>query len=452
MTALNAPPTPLSGWGMYPTSQCFVFEPEMPSEIPRRLAHGSICRGLGRSYGDPAINKSGQVLNITRLDRYLGWDPTTGTLTCESGVTLDQIIQDFTPKGWFPAITPGTKFVTIGGCIANDIHGKAHHSQGSFVTCVDSMRVLLADGRIVTASREENADLFWGMFGSLGLLGVVLDATIRLRKIETSYFRQRSVVVKDLKGMLDALDEFDAAYAYSVAYVDPIATGQKLGQGVIAFGNHASLAELPKALARNPLVLGKPQKLIVPFVLPEFSLNPLTLRLVNFAAKFSLANKGEFGHYQGFFYPLDAIGHWNRGYGKRGFTQYQFVIPLEDGYIKMKAILEAIVSSGNLPFLNVLKRMGPSSGGVLSFPDTGYTFAIDFPIRKTTAALTKRLDAMVLEAGGRIYLGKDAFVDAETFAKMYPQAIQKWHILKQKYDPTNVFTSDLGRRVGLVAP
>ncbi len=222
-------------------------------------------------------------------------------MSCEAGVTLDQIIQDFTPKGWFPAITPGTKFVTIGGCIANDIHGKAHHSQGSFVTCVDSMRVLLADGKVVTTSREENADLFWGMFGSLGLLGVVVDATIRLRKIETSYFRQRSVVVKDLKGMLDALDEYDSAYAYSVAYVDPIATGRKLGQGVIAFGNHASLAELPAKLARNPLVLGKPQKLVVPFVLPQFTLNPLTLRVVNFAAKYSLASKGEFGHYQGFF-------------------------------------------------------------------------------------------------------------------------------------------------------
>lgn len=448
--AFSGPTTNLAGWGLYPSAPCHFVEAELPAEVTRSARRGaSVPRGLGRSYGDPAVNRNGQVIGVVKLDRYLGWDDATGTLTCEAGVSLEQIIKDFAPRGWFPAITPGTKFVTIGGCIANDIHGKAHHAQGSFVTCVDSVRVLLASGNVVNASREENADLFWGLFGSVGLLGVVLDATIRLRKIESSYFRQKAVVVKDLKHMLDVLDEYNSVYPYSVAYADPIATGNRLGQGVISFGEHAKPSELPAKLAKNPLALGGPQRLVVPFMLPTFTLNALTRRIVNFAAKASLAYKGEFGHYQAFFYPLDAIGHWNRGYGKRGFTQYQYVIPLEDGYRRMRQIFETIVSSGNMPFLNVLKRLGPSSGGVLSFPDTGYTFAIDFPVRDTTLALTRRLDAMVLDAGGRIYLGKDAFIDAETFAKMYPNAINTWHELKRKYDPDNAFVSDLGKRVGL---
>lgn len=450
VATFSGPTQQLAGWGLYPAAPCHLVQPEWPSEAARFAARGSsVPRGLGRSYGDPAVNRNGQVISIVKMDRYLGWDPDTGTLVCESGVSLEQIIKDFTPRGWFPAITPGTKYVTIGGCIANDIHGKAHHAQGSFVTCVDSVRVLLANGQVVNASRDENADLFWGLFGSVGLLGVVLDATIRLRKIESSYFRQKAVVVKDLEHMLEVLDEYNSVYPYSVAYADPIATGKKLGQGVVSFGEHAAPSELPAKLAKQPLALGGPQRLVVPFMLPTFTLNWLTRHIVNFAAKTSLAYKGEFGHYQGFFYPLDAIGHWNRGYGKRGFTQYQYVIPLEDGYRRMRAIFETIVSSGNMPFLNVLKRLGPSSGGVLSFPDTGYTFAIDFPVRDTTAALTRRLDAMVLDAGGRIYLGKDAFIDAETFAKMYPNAIETWHQLKQKYDPDHIFVSDLGRRVGL---
>jgi decaprenylphospho-beta-D-ribofuranose 2-oxidase len=445
-----ASPTPLAGWGLYPSAPCHLVQAEWPSDIQRLTRHEpSVARGLGRSYGDPAVNSQGQVISIAKLDRYLGFDEATGTLVCESGVSLEQIIKDFAPRGWFPAITPGTKYVTIGGCIANDIHGKAHHAQGSFVTCVDSVRVLLANGELVNASREENADLFWGLFGGLGLLGFIIDATIRLRKIESSYFRQKAVVVKDLKHMLEVLDEYNSVYPYSVAYADPIATGNRLGQGVVSFGEHATPAELPPKLAKNPLAVGKPQRLVVPFMLPTFTLNWLTRRIVNLAAKTSLAYKGEFGHYEGFFYPLDAIGHWNRGYGKRGFTQYQYVIPLEDGYRRMREIFETIVSSGNNPFLNVLKRLGPSSGGVLSFPDTGYTFAIDFPVQNTTSALTKRLDAMVLDAGGRIYLGKDAFIDAETFAKMYPNAIDTWHALKRKYDPENRFTSNLGRRVGL---
>jgi FAD/FMN-containing dehydrogenase len=410
---------------------------------------GSIARGLGRSYGDPAINAGGQVLGMTRVDRYLGFDERTGTLTCEAGVSLEQIIDDFAPRGWFPMITPGTKFVTVGGCIANDIHGKAHHAQGAFSTSVDAMTVLLASGEVVVASRTENPDLFFATFGGMGLLGVVLTATLRLRKIETTYFRQKSWAVRDLAEMLAVLDEQDQIFPYSVATLDIFAKGASLGRGRVTVGEHARFEELPNELRSAPLRISPGSKLTVPFELPELALNSLTMRIVNAVIQQILAKGRPFGHYEGFFYPLDVLAHWNRGYGRRGFTQYQFVIPFADGERRMREILTAILSAGELPFLNVLKRMGKESGGVLSFPREGYTLAIDFPIRQNTAALLRRIDRMVLDAGGRIYLGKDSYLEQDMFRAMYPQ-IDGWLETKAKYDPRGVFTSNLGRRLGMV--
>ncbi len=446
----DGPLVELSGWGLYPRGQSRLVEPESLSELASLVdRRGTIARGLGRSYGDPAVNSGGQVLGMTRLDRYVGFDDATGVLRCEGGMTLGRIIADFAPRGWFPMITPGTKQVTVGGCIANDVHGKGHHAQGSFVTSVRSMRVWCADGNVVTASRDEHSDLFWACFGGMGLLGVVVEATLQLRRIETTYYRQEAIVVPNLDAMLDAFDENNAINPYSVAYIDPVASGDRLGCGVLTVGDHATVADLPARLQRNPLWVSAGYLASVPFELPSATLNPLTVRLVNRTIKTVLARASRVAHYEKFFYPLDAIGHWNRGYGPRGFTQYQLVVPLTDGRRVMRQLLSAIVSSGNLPFLNVLKRMGPSSGGPLSFPIEGYTFAIDFPIRAETASLVARLDAMVLEAGGRIYLGKDAFVDAGTFRAMYPR-LDEWLAVKQRYDPNGVFVSDLARRVGLV--
>lgn len=439
----------LAGWGNYPSSRCTLVEPTSEAEIARAIdPRGTVARGLGRSYGDAAINEGRLVVGMTRLDRFLAFDEATGVLTCEAGTSLERIIRAFAPRGWFPMVTPGTKLVTVGGCIANDVHGKAHHVQGSFVECVESMRVLLASGSVVNASRTENTDLFWASFGGMGLLGVIVDATIRLRRIETTYFTQRAIIAKDLAEMIAALDETGEIYPYSVAYIDPVATGKRLGSGVLTVGDHARVTDLPRRLARDPLRLHGSFAIDVPFTFPEIALNALTIRILNQVFKLVLGRASRVAHYEKFFYPLDFVGHWNRGYGRRGFTQYQFVVPLERGYENMKKILEAIVSSGSLPFLNVLKRLGPESGGLLSFPAQGYTLAIDFPIRKDTGALLRRLDAMVLDAGGRIYLGKDAFVDPETLRAMYPQ-LGRWQTIKANVDPDGVFTSDLGRRVGL---
>ena len=439
----------LTGWGANLRVDCLLTEPSTTGEVAATLdPTGTIARGLGRSYGDCAINADRQVIGTTHLDRLLGFDDATGVLTCEAGASLEAIIEAYTPRGWFPMITPGTKFVTVAGCIANDIHGKAHHAQGCFSTCVDAMTILLASGEVVTASRSEHPDLFWATFGGMGLLGVILTATLRLRKIETTYFHQKSIRAANLEAMFNALDENDSQYPYSVATLDIFAAGEDLGRGVLTVGDHARLADLPPHLAKDPLRISTRSKLAIPFNFPEYTLNPLTMRVVNAVIQRIQASAPAIGHYEQFFYPLDKINNWNRGYGKRGFTQYQFVIPFEDGLAQMRRILTAILSSGELPFLNVLKRLGKESGGTLSFPREGYTFAIDFPIRATTPALIRRLDAMIVEAGGRIYLGKDSYTDAATFRTMYPE-IEPWLAIRAKYDPAGVFTSNLARRIGL---
>ncbi|PIE17760.1 MAG: FAD-linked oxidase [Proteobacteria bacterium] len=438
----------LSGWGNYPRVDCEVRRPGAPGEISRWLGSaGVIARGLGRSYGDQAISERGLVLDLTGLDRYLDFDEETGLLTCEAGVSLRQIIDDFAPRGFFPLVTPGTKFVTVGGCIANDVHGKAHHVDGCFSSCVESFTTLLADGSVVRASRDDHADLFWASFGGLGLLGVVLTATIRLRRVETTFFQQEAIEVGDLDELLAAFDEVDARFPYSVAWIDPLATGDRQGRGVLTVGDHASLDDLPPRKRGKPLRVSPPSPVVVPFELPELALNPLTLRLLNLVIHQVQARGAAIAHYEKFFYPLDAIGEWKRGYGRRGFTQYQFVVPLEDGAARMRPILDRIAGSGLLPFLNVLKKLGPEQG-MLSFPREGYTFAIDFPIQPGLAELLGELDEMVIAAEGRVYLGKDAFTTPEALERMYPK-LGQWRAIKAKYDPDDVFASHLSRRVGL---
>ena len=438
----------LSGWGNYPPSESYTITPRSEADCIKAMSEEKlIARGLGRSYADQAINENKYVAVCTRLNYFIAFDENEGILQCQAGASLEEIITTFGPKGWLPMICPGTKFVTIGGAIANDIHGKAHHIDGSFVNCVISFTILVADGRVLTASRTENEDLFWANFGGLGLLGVILTTTIRLRKIETTYFKQKSVVIKDLDHMLEALEKYDHEYNYSVAWIDALAKGKKLGSGVLTLGNAAKLADLPATLKANPLKLHSTSKLVVPFFFPSFALNGLTVRLLNKVIAFVQNSPKEFVHYEKFFFPLDAINNWNKGYGKRGFVQYQFVIPEENGKQHLKEILEMIAGSGCTPFLNVFKRMGDGQG-ILSFPFKGYTLAIDFPVSKQLLSFTPKLDAKVLAAGGRLYLGKDGLLNEAMFKAMYPQ-YQQWLAVKKKYDPACEFSSNISRRLGL---
>ena len=438
----------LAGWGNYPVAESYTLSPRNEQDAKDDVEKGKVvARGLGRSYGDQAVNDNNYVAICTKLNHFLQWDENTGILECEAGISLEEIISAFGPKGWLPMICPGTKFVTIGGAIANDIHGKAHHIDGSFVNCVLSFTILLADGSVVDASRAENPDLFWANFGGLGLLGVILKARLKLRKVETTYFRQKSIKIKGLDHMLEALDKYDHEYNYSVAWIDALAKGSRLGSGVLTLGNAAKLAELPEKLKADPLKLHATSKLAVPFFFPSFALNGLTVRMLNRVIAFVQNSPKDFVHYEKFFFPLDAINNWNKGYGKRGFIQYQFVIPEDNGKKNLTEILEMIAGSGCTPFLNVFKRMGDGQG-ILSFPFKGYTLAIDFPVTKTLFSFTPKLDAKVLSAGGRLYLGKDALLQESTFKAMYPQ-YEEWLAIKRKYDPSNRFTSNISRRLGL---
>ncbi len=438
----------LAGWGNYPVIESFTLNPRNEEDVKSDINMSPlVARGLGRSYGDQAVNDGKYVAICTKLNHFLNFDEKEGILECEAGASLEEIISVFGPKGWLPMICPGTKFVTIGGAIANDIHGKAHHIDGSFVNCVLSFTILLADGTTLEASRTENSDLFWANFGGLGLLGVILKAKLKLRKVETTYFRQKSVVIKNLDHMLEALDKYDHEYNYSVAWIDAMAKGKKLGGGVLTLGNAAKLDELPAKLKDNPLKIHSTGKLAVPFFLPSFALNGLTVRLLNRVIAFVQNSPKDFVHYEKFFFPLDAINNWNKGYGKRGFIQYQFVIPEENGKKHLTEILEMIADSGCTPFLNVFKRMGDGQG-ILSFPFKGYTLAIDFPVTKNLFTFTPKLDAKVLAAGGRLYLGKDALLQEAMFKAMYPQH-EQWLVIKRKYDPDNKFSSNISRRLGL---
>ncbi len=439
----------LSGWGNIPANTSKVVYPRTIQDVKGTLTLDKLLpRGLGRSYADQATNLNRSIVKMEKLNRFISFDQEKGILECEAGANLEDIIQYLAPRGWFPMITPGTKYITIGGAIANDVHGKAHHADGSFVNCVYDFTIMLADGRILKASREENSDLFWANFGGLGLLGTILTARIQLRKIETTYFVQKAVAAKNLDAMLDAIDESDKDYSSSVAWLDSMAKGASLGRGVLTMGNHAKLADLPANLKADPLKLGKKAKLSVPFYLPSFSLNTLSVKVLNTALYIMQKGGKPIAHYDKFFYPLDMINNWNRGYGKRGFIQYQFVIPMENGRENIRKILTEITKSNCVPFLNVLKKFGKGQGGLLSFPFEGYTFAIDFPIKDQLKPFTQKLDQMVLSMGGRIYLGKDAYLDEATFKAMYPQ-YKEWLEIKRKYDSNNVFSSDLSRRIGL---
>ncbi len=438
----------LSGWGNIPHATGKVAYPRDAKDIKESVVADKIIpRGLGRSYADQSTNTNHSILKTERMNHFLAFNNDTGILTCEAGVSLEDVIEYLAPRGWFPMITPGTKYITIGGAIANDVHGKAHHADGSFVNCTISFTIMLADGRILKASREENSDLFWANFGGLGLLGTILTTTIQLRKIETTYFTQKAFAAKNLDEMLDAIEESEKNFTSSVAWLDSMARGKSLGRGVLTMGNHATLAELPSKLKSNPLKVGKKPKLSVPFYLPSFSLNPLTVKILNTALYIMQKNGKAIAHYDKFFYPLDMINNWNKGYGKKGFIQYQFVLPEKNGRENIRTILTEITKSDCVPFLNVLKKFGEGQG-MLSFPSKGYTFAIDFPITNQLKPFTKKLDDIVLGMGGRIYLGKDAYLDEATFKAMYPQH-KEWLDIKRKYDPTNRYSSDLSRRIGL---
>lgn len=388
------------------------------ADVLARIGHGStvIARGNGRAYGDSALNAS-TTLDMRGFNRMLAFDAASGQLTGESGLLLADIIAAFLPRGWFPQVTPGTKFVTLGGMLAADVHGKNHHRDGGMRQCVDWIDLACADGVVRRCSPTQHAELFNWTIGGMGLTGVILRAAIQLRPVETGWIRQTVIPAPDLSTAMRVFEEAQDA-TYSVAWIDCYATGARRGRSVVMLGEHAAVDELPPDKCHNRFALTRRPDITMPIDLPRGLLNSLTVSLFNRAYYWAKRRGPATGwaSWDGYFYPLDAILEWNRIYGRKGFAQFQCVLPPETARAGLEALLTAIADARSGSFLAVLKRMGPEGAG-FSFPMPGYTLALDFPISRSTLALLDRLDAITLEHGGRFYLAKDARMSAATLAQ-----------------------------------
>ena len=423
------------------------------SELPEHKRRGVIARGMGRSYGDPAQNGGGLVVDMTPLNRIHSIDPDTGIVDVDGGVTLDQLMKAALPYGLWVPVLPGTRQVTIGGAIGPDIHGKNHHSAGSFGDHVLSMELLVADGRVLHLEPTgETAELFWATVGGMGLTGIILRARIQMTFTETAYF----IADTDRTDTLDETialhsDGSEVNYTYSSAWFDAISAPPKTGRSTISRGSLATLdqlKELAPKLAKDPLKFNAPQLMTVPDIFPSWTMNKLSLMAIGEAYYLmGKPSRNDVKNLTQFYQPLDLIGEWNRGYGKAGFLQYQFVVPT-DAVEPFKDIIYDIQASGHYTALNVFKLFGEGNQAPLSYPMKGWNVCVDFPIRPGLNEFLDRLDDQVMQFGGRLYLAKESRTSAEKFHKMYPE-LPGWLKTRREIDPTGVFASDMSRRLEL---
>lgn len=438
----------ISGWGRFPTAHCMVETPRDETGVSRLAGAGRlIARGNGRAYGDSALNRN-LTLDMTGMGRMIAFDPASGVLTVESGVILGDIIDAFLPRGWFPAVTPGTKLVTVGGMIAADVHGKNHHKHGSFGACVEWLDLAQADGSVIRCSRDRNADLFGFTIGGMGLTGVILRAAIRLTPVESAWIRQKMLPAACLD---EAIEIFERSgdWTYSVAWIDCLSRGPALGRSLVMLGEHATREELDPERRALPFRTRPRRRRKVPMDAPGFALNRISVRLFNelYYRKGRSAAGDSLVDWDSYFYPLDAILDWNRIYGRRGFAQFQCVLPLAQSREGMAALLDVISAAGTGSFLAVLKRMGPQESR-FSFPMEGYTLALDFPVTEASMQLLERLDAITIAHGGRFYLAKDSRMRAATLEQADPR-IAAFRQMRQDTGAAARFTSLQSERLGL---
>jgi decaprenylphospho-beta-D-ribofuranose 2-oxidase len=443
----------LAGWGGTAPSRARVVTPLDDNDVSHLLdaapTRGVIARGLGRSYGDVALNGGGMVLDATALAGVKSIDMERGTVTVGAGTSLDMLMRWLLPRGWFVPVTPGTRYVTVGGAIASDIHGKGHHVDGTFGSHVHSLTLLTGRGDVLTVTPTETPEIFWATTGGMGLTGVILDATFDLIPVETSFISVDEERCSDLDHLMASMSERDDRYRYSVAWIDCTARGRSMGRGILGRGDHATLDELPKAKRSQPRhFLPKPLA-VAPDVMPSGLINLHTTRAFN-ELWFRKARKHHVGvqSISAFFHPLDLVDGWNRMYGSRGCVQYQYVVPF-GAEETVRYSLEVLSGTGTPSFLAVLKRFGDQNPGMLSFPCPGWTLAVDIPVGDPELpGVLDRLDDAVLEAGGRVYLAKDARTRPEHLGIMYPR-LPQWREIRAKLDPDRVITSDMARRLGL---
>jgi len=430
----------LSGWGRFPRINASVFYPydESTCRDYLREVEEYIPHGLGRSYGDSAL--SSDVLCSRRLNLILEFDAQSGIVSCESGVSLSELIDIFLPRGWFLKVTPGTRFVTVGGAIASDVHGKNHHKDGSFSESVISFRLMLPDGKIMLCSRSQNQELFHATCGGMGLTGVILSATIRLGKVHSAYIKQTTIRAANLEEIFNLFENHETS-KYSVAWIDCLAKGENRGRSLLILGEHAEDGGFSFSTSK---------KLSIPFDFPGVTLNRYTVELFNRLYYHKSKNQvtENTASLLSFFYPLDAIGNWNRIYGSRGFIQYQLVLPRESSFEGLQKILARVSSSGMASFLAVLKLFGRENNNLLSFPLEGYTLALDMKIQPGIWELLDSLDRIVLDYNGRLYLAKDSRMKAEVFQKGYPKW-EQFQQLRDKLGTSGKINSLQSKRIGL---
>ena len=423
----------IANWGNYPVTESdernFSYLEEMRQYV--RTTDNFIPRGNGRCYGDASLATN--TITTTKFDKILAFDSNHGIFECQSGITLDQILEVIVPRGWFLPVTPGTKFITVGGAVASDVHGKNHHVDGCFSHHVEEMDILLADGTIATCGPDLLPDLYEATCGGMGLTGVITRVKFHLKKIQTSYIRQKQIKAANLEELLQLFDNYKD-YTYSVAWIDCLRKGKAFGRSILMLGEHAKPEELNDRQKAEPLKLPKKKQFVFPFTLPSWVLNIFTVKAFNslYYRKNLKKEINNIVNYEPFFYPLDVILHWNRGYGKKGFIQYQFVLPKEskEGLIE---ILHRINDKGMGSFLAVFKLFGKQES-LIGFPMEGYTLALDFPLRPGLFEFLDELDKLVLTYGGRIYMSKDARMKPDILQAGYKHLPQFLSILK-KYDP-----------------
>lgn len=430
----------LTGWGHAP----IVPGLEVRSEDLARITVGRpLTRGLGRSYGDSSLPAAGdrEVASAVLADRILSFDPASGCLRAEAGLSLHDIYRLFLPRGWFVPVTPGTQFVTVGGMVAADVHGGNHHRDGCFGAHVTRLRMRVADGRIVECSRSEERDLFRATIGGMGLTGHILEAEFRLVRVPSPWLWGETRRVRSVSEFVDVLGRAAADWPFTKGWIDCVSRGQNLGRGAMFCARWAERGEAP---SRPP----KPKRgFPFPVNLPSWALNRVTARLFNgLIFRTHPSRPAGIVHPDVFFYPLDAVRHWNRAYGKKGFTQYQCVIPHESGTRALTRFMDIVTRHGGASPLCVIKDCGPEGDGLLSFPKSGISIAIDFPVRPWTRPLVDALNDLVVGEGGRIYLAKDTFTRPEHFAKMEPR-LSEWQTIRRRWDPDGLLRSAQSERL-----
>jgi FAD/FMN-containing dehydrogenase len=431
--------TKIYGWGRYPQQDAYLHAPPSCAslELITKQHESVLVRGMGRSYGDSA--NALNVLQTTYINHFIEFDKATGKLTAEAGITLREILEVIVPSGWFLPVTPGTSYVTLGGAIASDVHGKNHHISGTFGQHVMSLNILLGTGEVVTTSPQHHADLFHATCGGMGLTGVIISATIQLLPIKSSLISQKTIKADCIEEACEVFESNSDA-TYSVAWIDCLSKGKSLGRSVIMLGEHSEQGGLDVDIR---------QKVSVPFSTPSALLNSLTMKAFNTTYWHkSKHNVSQTVGLMPYFYPLDAVGEWNRLYGKKGFVQFQCVVPKLDGVVNMRRLLTEISNSGEGSFLAVLKQFGIANQNLLSFPTEGYTLALDFKFSEAAITTVKKLEDMVVEMGGRIYLTKDAVMQESTFKATYP-TWQKFEAVRAQYGAAGKFSSAQSKRLGL---